>query len=402
MIEIPAEVRYLLDRLEKSGYEGYLVGGCVRDALLGIVPKDWDLCTCALPEEIVACFFDEKQSLSGFRHGTVGVILNKQLYEITSYRTESGYSDGRHPDTVAFVRDLTQDLARRDFTVNAMAYHPKKGLVDPWNGRKDLAEGVLRCVGDPTLRFQEDFLRILRGLRFAATYGLQLEEETAQAAIACREGLRQISAERIQAELVRLLTERGTGRVIASFWPVFAVLLPECGEDERRWKALSARIDRASNEVSVRLAVLLSDSDEAEAALSRLRLSNKLSDEVKALLRWKEDLSIPLSVSVKYLLRDLGVSLARFWIDYRFALENRENLRCSRIKELERVLSQKECFCAEQLAIGGRELKTLRLSGPRLGECLAYLLDQVIWGKTENAPAALRDEAYRWMENGNC
>ena len=180
------------------------------------------------------------------------------------------------------------------------------------------------------------------------------------------------------------------------------MLLPECGEDERRWKALSARIDRASNEVSVRLAVLLSDSDEAEAALSRLRLSNKLSDEVKALLRWKEDLSMPLSVSVKYLLRDLGVSLARFWIDYRFTLENRENLRRSRIKELERVLSQKECFCAEQLAIGGRELKTLGLSGPRLGKCLAYLLDQVVWGKTENAPAALRDEAYRWMENGNC
>ncbi len=176
MLVIPGEVRYLLSRLEQKGYEGYLVGGCVRDALLGLTPKDWDLCTSARPEEVKACFYDKKLVLSGSRHGTVGVVLDGHLYEITSYRTESGYTDGRHPDSVTFVRDLKEDLARRDFTVNAMAYHPEKGLIDPWKGRKDLVQRVLRCVGNPYLRFQEDALRILRGMRFTAAYGFHVEK----------------------------------------------------------------------------------------------------------------------------------------------------------------------------------------------------------------------------------
>lgn len=180
MLVIPGEVRYLLSRLEQKGYEDYLVGGCVRDALLGLTPKDWDLCTSARPEEVKACFYDKKLVLSGSRHGTVGVVLDGHLYEITSYRTESGYTDGRHPDSVTFVRDLKEDLARRDFTVNAMAYHPEKGLIDPWKGRKDLVQRVLRCVGNPNLRFQEDALRILRGMRFAAAYGFHVEKETAR------------------------------------------------------------------------------------------------------------------------------------------------------------------------------------------------------------------------------
>lgn len=399
MLVIPGEVRYLLSRLEQKGYEGYLVGGCVRDALLGLTPKDWDLCTSARPEEVKACFYDKKLVLSGSRHGTVGVVLDGHLYEITSYRTESGYTDGRHPDSVTFVRDLKEDLARRDFTVNAMAYHPEKGLIDPWKGRKDLVQRVLRCVGNPNLRFQEDALRILRGMRFTAAYGFHVEKETARAAISCRDGLKQISKERIQTELCRFLTESGTGRVLFAFWPVFAVILPECGEEAEDWKKLSGCLERASTDLVIRIAVLLSQSTDVPAVLSRLRLRKKLSAEVQMLLQWKENLSLPLRVSMKYLLRDLGQQNARRWIDYRFALEGEADCRQKRMELLERILTDEECFSIEQLAINGQDLAGLGFTGPQLGACLYTLLDQVIMGKTKNTLTALKNAASRQKED---
>ena len=393
MIAVPNKVWYLLTRLEQNGYEGYLVGGCVRDALLGITPKDWDLCTSAQPAEIAACFPGEKPSLSGFRHGTVGVVLDGRLYEITSYRTERNYSDGRHPDLVTFVRDLKEDLSRRDFTVNAMAYHPDKGLVDPWNGQEDLTQRVLRCVGSPVLRFQEDSLRILRGMRFAATYGFQLEKDTARAAIFCRKGLEQISKERIREELFHFLVGAGAGKVLSSFWQIFAKILPECGEKAAEWEKLADRIDRASEDLIVRLAILCSDPVRAQAMISRLQLSRKMADEVQTLLQWKEDPSLPLQTSMKYLLRDTGRQTARRWIDYQFALENEEGRRQRRAVILAQILETGECFSVRQLAIDGKDLKELGFSGSQLGACLSYLLDQVIMGKTENTLSALRDAA---------
>ena len=200
-VKIPADAAFLLEKLNQKGHEAYVVGGCVRDALLGRTPQDWDLCTSALPEETAAIFSDHKLVLDGLVHGTVGVVRNGVLYEITTFRTESGYADARHPDEVRFVRRIEEDLARRDFTVNAMAYHPEKGLVDCFGGKNDLQKGILRCVGDPDTRFHEDALRILRAIRFAAVYGLSLEEETARAALQLCPQLSRISAERIGAEL---------------------------------------------------------------------------------------------------------------------------------------------------------------------------------------------------------
>ncbi|MFR3800455.1 CCA tRNA nucleotidyltransferase, partial [Ruminococcus sp.] len=229
-IALPEPVLWLFQRLEQAGYQVYAVGGCVRDALLGKSPQDWDLCTDARPEEMLRLFSDCQTIDAGKKHGTITVILEHQPYEITTFRTEGVYKDGRHPENVQFISDLKEDLRRRDFTMNAMAYHPGEGIVDLYGGISDLKQGMLRCVGDPKKRFSEDALRILRGLRFAACYRYQLEPTAAQAAVKLAPSLRQISAERIAAEFDRFL--KGDGKTVAAllrdFTPVWDVILPEC------------------------------------------------------------------------------------------------------------------------------------------------------------------------------
>ncbi|MDD3193449.1 MAG: CCA tRNA nucleotidyltransferase [Oscillospiraceae bacterium] len=400
MIEISQEVQYLLNRLEQNGYEAYLVGGCVRDALLGRVPQDWDLCTSASPAQTAACFLDQRISLAGFRHGTVGVLLGGHPYEITTYRAEKGYTDGRHPDKVNFVSDLKQDLARRDFTVNAMAYHPRRGLVDPWRGQADLEQGLLRCVGDPFLRFSEDALRILRGMRFASTYSFEIEENTARAAVHCRRRLEQISAERVQAELSRFLTGSMAGQVLSRFWPVFAAVLPECGEDPVVWEQTAARLSRAKADLTVRLAVLLSGVPQGVAALERLRFGKKLSEDVRTLVAKAKGHPFT-DITAKQLLREMGEPMARCWVDYRFAMDGEENRYREWRLTLERTLREGQCYSLRQLAIGGRELMSLGYTGPQVGACLEHLLDRVIRGKTENTAPALLEQANRQKSGGS-
>ena len=174
MLTIPADAAYILEKLNQAGHQAYVVGGCVRDALLGREPKDWDVCTSAAPEIMKQIFQDCHVVETGLQHGTLTVVLHHVPYEVTTFRVDEGYADHRHPDHVRFVTDVREDLARRDFTVNAMAWHPQTGLVDAFHGREDLAAGVLRCVGEPYLRFEEDALRILRALRFASVYDFQI------------------------------------------------------------------------------------------------------------------------------------------------------------------------------------------------------------------------------------
>ena len=201
-IPIPASVCGIIGRLNRAGYEAWAVGGCVRDSLLGRTPHDWDLCTSALPEQVAEVFRGERLLPTGLAHGTQTLLEDGKPYEITTYRVELGYSDGRHPDAVAFTPSLTEDLARRDFTVNAMACHPTLGLADPFGGQTDLQAGVLRAVGGPKQRFSEDALRILRALRFAAVYGLAVEEHTARAARTLAPRLALVSRERVTQEPV--------------------------------------------------------------------------------------------------------------------------------------------------------------------------------------------------------
>ena len=275
-MRLPEDAARALKKLESAGWESYAVGGCVRDSLLGIEPHDWDLCTAAPPEAMKKVFAGERVIETGLKHGTLTLLAPSGPLEITTFRTESGYSDCRHPDRVSFVRDIHADLARRDFTVNAMAYSPVRGLRDDFGGREDLRNGVLRCVGDPGERFREDALRILRALRFAARFGLTIEEKTAAALRENRELLRNISPERIFSELKGVLCARGAGEMLLAFPEVFFVILPELapmrGFDTRRpqnhcwdvWGHTAHAVDAIAPESVLRLTMLFHDSGKPE------------------------------------------------------------------------------------------------------------------------------------------
>ena len=280
----------LLDALHGAGHAAYAVGGCVRDSLLGLDPHDWDLCTSARPEQVMALFGEEKCIPTGLQHGTVTVKQGGRLYETTTFRTEGAYSDGRHPDAVCFVPDVREDLARRDFTINAMAYSAEEGLIDPFGGRDDLAAHLVRAVGEPERRFEEDALRILRLYRFAARFGFAIDPATGAAARALGPHLDCVSAERIQEELLKLLAAPRPGSYLEP--AVLAVILPELEPEKQpeRFAELCRTIDRiepTAENVPTRLAALLCPLGEAGArkALRKLKCSNALTDEVTALER---------------------------------------------------------------------------------------------------------------------
>ena len=289
-IKLDPGAALLLDALHGAGHAAYAVGGCVRDSLLGLDPHDWDLCTSARPEQVMALFGAEKCIPTGLQHGTVTVKQGGRLYETTTFRTEGAYSDGRHPDAVCFVPDVREDLARRDFTINAMAYSAEEGLIDPFGGRDDLAAHLVRAVGEPERRFEEDALRILRLYRFAARFGFAIDPATGAAARALGPHLDCVSAERIQEELLKLLAAPRPGSYLEP--AVLAVILPELEPEKQpeRFAELCRTIDRiepTAENVPARLAALLCPLGEAGArtALRKLQCSNALTDEVTALER---------------------------------------------------------------------------------------------------------------------
>ena len=225
-MKLPEYVLRCLEALESAGYPCYAVGGCVRDAVLGQTPHDFDLCTRATPEQIKAVFAEKKLILAGEKHGTVGVITEEGVVEITTFRTEGRYLDNRHPDSVTFVQDIEEDLARRDFTVNAMAWSPSRGFADPFGGREDLKNKVLRAVGDPEARFREDSLRILRGMRFAVRFGLEPEAATMEAMEKLAPLMENLARERVFDELCKLLP-LVTARDLIRFVPILTAVIPE-------------------------------------------------------------------------------------------------------------------------------------------------------------------------------
>ena len=276
----------LLDTLHAAGYAAYAVGGCVRDSLLGRTAHDWDLCTSALPQQVMELFGAEQCIPTGLQHGTVTIKYGGQLYETTTFRTEGSYTDGRHPDAVQFVPDVREDLARRDFTINAMAYNEAEGLVDPFGGQKDLQNGLLRAVGEPQQRFTEDALRILRLYRFAARFGFALDAATARAARQLAPHLDCISAERIQEELAKLLVAPQPGAYLEP--AVLAVVLPEL--TPAALEAAKPVVDACpagEENLPVRWAALLGALGEADTrrVLKRLRCSNACIEETAVLVR---------------------------------------------------------------------------------------------------------------------
>ena len=276
----------LLDTLHAAGYAAYAVGGCVRDSLLGRTAHDWDLCTSALPQQVMELFGTERCIPTGLQHGTVTIKYGGQLYETTTFRTEGSYTDGRHPDEVQFVPDVREDLARRDFTINAMAYNEAEGLVDPFGGQKDLQNGLLRAVGEPQQRFTEDALRILRLYRFAARFGFALDAATARAARQLAPHLDCISAERIQEELAKLLAAPQPGAYLEP--AVLAVVLPELTpENLTAAKPVLDACPAGEENLPVRWAALLGALGETDTrrVLKRLRCSNACIEETAVLVR---------------------------------------------------------------------------------------------------------------------
>lgn len=384
----------LLTRLHAAGHAAYAVGGCVRDSLLGQTPHDWDLCTSATPEQVLELFGEAHCIPTGLQHGTVTVKHGGELYEITTFRTEGAYSDGRHPDHVAFVPDVKEDLARRDFTINAMAYNAEEGLIDLFGGQSDLAVGIVRAVGEPQRRFEEDALRILRLYRFAARFGFAIDPATGQAARALCRHLDCVSEERIAEELSRLLAAPAPGAYLEA--EVLAVIFPEleAAELPESRRILDA-LEPGMEHVPVRLAALLCPLGEAgaRAALKRLKCSNALTGMVATLVR-EAAAGMPGAA--------LTLTARRFLSRYDLATITELTALCSARhpeqaeafaalqQEAARLVETNACCRINQLAVNGRDLMDAGIRpGPGLRRVLDALLEQVLTGQLPNEKAAL-------------
>ena len=287
-ITIPNAAELIISRLEEHGFEAYVVGGCVRDSIMGIPPHDWDICTSALPEQIIEVFSDLKVIPTGLKHGTVTVVLYGDEYEITTYRIDGEYSDNRHPEAVEFVKDLKLDLMRRDFTINALAYNHKSGIIDYFNGVEDIHNKVIRCVGNPNDRFSEDALRIMRAIRFATRFGFEIEQETRKSLFTHQSLLRNISAERINSELTKTLQhitfETNVG-LLVDMMTLLTEVVPEFGGCDIQ--KISVRLLRSISDIEVRLALLFDfDDNDIENVLYRLRFSNYLFKSVTTIVKY--------------------------------------------------------------------------------------------------------------------
>ena len=390
----------LLDALHGAGYAAYAVGGCVRDSLLGLTPHDWDLCTSALPQQVLDLFGEEQCIPTGLQHGTVTVKYGGKLYETTTFRTEGSYSDGRHPDSVAFVPDVKEDLARRDFTINAMAYSAEEGLIDPFGGQEDLARGLVRAVGVPHQRFTEDALRILRLYRFAARFGFEIDPATGQAARELCAHLDCVSIERVTEELTRLLAAPKPGAWMEP--AVFAVVLPELftPENAPRFEAARAVIDALPAglpEVSARLAALLLPLGEqgTRKALKQLRCSNALIKEVTTLVREAglvpEEKTTARMVQVRRLLGRLEPDPLRRLLALCAAHRPEQAAAFAALQTAAGQLQAENACCrVGQLAVNGRDLMALGAKpGPGLRGQLEALLEAVITGQLPNEREAL-------------
>lgn len=436
---IPAGARYVMEKLMAKGYEAYLVGGCVRDMFMGATPKDWDICTNALPEAVQALFEDSNTVVpTGIKHGTVTIMIGGEGFEVTTYRIDGEYSDGRRPDTIEYTTNLTEDLSRRDFTVNAIAYNPVVGVVDPFGGVSDIRLGVLRCVGVPEDRFKEDSLRILRALRFVSTYGFMLEQNTSAAISSMYKQMTVLSVERIKSELSKLLMGYCVYRVLWNYPMIFTFLMPElekmltCEQNNPHhmfdvWEHTCRVVERVPSDEALRFAALLHDSGKPEckttengidhfkghpmvsakkvvAILTRLKASNELIEKVTTLVL-HHDAELPNKASVKRMLNKIGADNLRALLRLKEAdtWAQAPEMRAEKIehiKQVEQFLSEIEaenaCFTLKNLAVNGDDLMSI---GIPQGKLLGLILNQLLTGVMDevfpNDKAVLLEQAVK-------
>ncbi|MCI5701030.1 MAG: CCA tRNA nucleotidyltransferase [Lachnospiraceae bacterium] len=444
-LKLPEKVIYIIETLESHGFEAYVVGGCVRDSILARTPGDWDITTSATPAQVKQIF--RRTIDTGIAHGTVTVLLEKDMFEVTTYRIDGKYEDSRHPKEVTFTASLEEDLKRRDFTINAMAYNDRTGLVDLYGGMHDLQHKVIRCVGDPKERFCEDALRMLRAVRFAAQLGFSIDPNTAQAIRELADTLERISAERIQTEIVKLLTSNHPGMWEACYTlGITRIIMPEfdvcmmtpqmtphhcyCVGEHILWSMEGVPADKI-----LRLTMLLHDigkpkskvTDEkgrdhfyghakvseemARKILHRLRFDNDTVAKVTKLIRFHDTRPEPTSKQVRHLLYQIGEDLFPMYLAVRRAdtmaqsgyLRNDKLERIDRIEaEYQEIIRRQECFSLKNLAISGKDLIRLGIEpGKEIGELLDLALQLVLENPSLNNKAylmnfAAAEHAKRW------
>lgn len=437
-MDMPKNVDTAINLLQSAGFEAYAVGGCVRDSLLGKTPNDWDITTSAKPEDMKSVFADFHCIDTGIKHGTVTVVIDGEPLEITTFRLDGEYEDNRHPKSVTFTSNLGADLGRRDFTVNAMAYSKMTGTVDLFGGQNDLKNKIIRCVGDPDRRFNEDALRILRALRFASALDFEIEEKTAQSLLKNCALLGNISEERIAKELLKLVCGKGAKRILTDFAPVLFEILPELQPMYKNshdnphhcydiYEHTLIAVESIDPEPTLRFAMLLHDCgkpavkkfDENGVAhfyghqrisaeisaqiLARLKVSNKFRDEILFLVsnhdRWElyeNTEKMPRYLSkfgldgVLNLLKVMRADVLAQSPEYRYRLD-----QIADAEEIAKNLAaQKPCLSLSELQINGRTLMDIGIpQGRKLGAVLAQLLDEVIDGVTKNTQEALTTRA---------
>ena len=384
--KLPNSVRLIIDRMRENGYRADIVGGCVRDFLLGRTPFDFDITTNALPEITKALFSDFRVIETGIKHGTVTVLIDGEPYEITTYRIDGEYKDNRRPESVSFSAKIEDDLSRRDFTMNAIAYNPYDGMTDRFGGMEDISASVIRAVGNPYLRFDEDALRILRAIRFSSTLGFDIEKKTSDAILDRCYLLKNISAERILVEFKKLILGKGAIAVINRYISVINEFMPEIN-------TLTLHADSFSGlSFSEACAMMFaaSESDGLDAALRRLRADNEAVASAQAILtaiyNIKGGRALLSDKDLGFFLRDLGPSVMRSAIEisYRLGLVS-EDINA----QAKEYLATPHPYRISDLDIGGNDLISRGYRGKAIGDKLAQLLDKVISGEIENKRAAL-------------
>lgn len=447
-MKLPAYILSCIETLEGAGYSAYAVGGCVRDMLLGRTPHDFDLCTSALPEQTQQVFADRELSLTGLKHGTVCVVFPEDVVEITTYRTEGDYTDSRHPDWVRFVDRVEDDLARRDFTINAMAWSPSRGLKDPFGGAQDLKQGILRTVGDPQKRFREDALRILRGVRFAARFRLRPEEQTLAAMVQLAPWMESLARERVFDELCKLLMD-ATGEDLLRFEPIITQIIPELkpavGLDQRSrhhthdlYTHIAYVTQSVPAELPLRWAALLHDVGKpgtftcddrgqghfyghaqegaklADAILSRLKAPTALREQVVELVDQHMTYLEPQRKNLRRHLSRMGEQQVFRLLELQeadmvskgTALDPGETEHFRLLREmLDQLLQEGSCLTLRDLAVNGRDLMDLGIpAGKELGKCLQSLLDGVLDETLPNEREGLLEAARQlaqWATDGS-
>lgn len=442
-IKLSADVKFIISQLNSFGYEAFAVGGCVRDAIMGLEPHDWDVCTSAKPEQIKVCFKDFNTFDSGIKHGTISVVLNDTVYEVTTYRIDGEYTDNRHPNSVEFTDEITKDLARRDFTVNSMAYNEQQGFVDPFVGIEDIKNNVIRCVGNPDKRFDEDALRILRALRFSSVYGFKIEKNTSSAIKRKAHLLKNIAFERINSEFSKLLCGNYAEPILIEYREVFAVFIPEIKpmfdfepdnihNKRNLWRHTVSAVKSVENDLLLKLTMLLHDigkpyfctADENDTCdffnhqkigidisrkiLNRLKYPSKFIDDCLLLIRYHDLRFTGSKKQIKRIMNTIGLENTErlFVVQYADICSQSDYGQAEKLKDIEsarikfdEIICDNECYTLSQLAVSGADIMQLGVKqGVEVGFILNTLLSKVIDGELTNEKSALLDFAQGFIK----